>query len=166
MAEEWRPGVIPRKLALVTAEGNRRSDEALLVTAISVENEVKVALLRSGTHVAGTPTPASPGNPPALVSGQLRRSISHTVLKGLAVTTVRIGPAETTRLPYSKKGSRSLTHRVGGAGGTITNGKLGLILETGVRGGHRYPFMKEGFDKGIAGREGQWRVVFSRPWVV
>lgn len=41
------------------------------------ETAVKMALTRY-THSAGTPTPAPAGGPPALVGGQLRRSIHRT----------------------------------------------------------------------------------------
>jgi len=42
-----------------------------------VEREIKINLAKK-THEAGTPTPSEPGEPPALVTGTLRRSIKVT----------------------------------------------------------------------------------------
>lgn len=49
--------------AAVTAMG-------LLMTA-----ETKITLTMHGGHAEGTPTPSPPGSPPAIISGDLRRSI-------------------------------------------------------------------------------------------
>lgn len=46
------------------------------------------------THKAGTPTPSGPGEPPALITGNLRRSISVTgpVAVGPATWAGKVGP--------------------------------------------------------------------------
>lgn len=43
----------------------------------AAETAVKVTLT-SSTHPAGTQTPSAPGQPPSLVSGRLRRSVTRT----------------------------------------------------------------------------------------
>lgn len=43
----------------------------------AAETAVKVTLT-SSTHRPGTPTPSSPGQPPSLVTGRLRRSVNRT----------------------------------------------------------------------------------------
>lgn len=58
-----------------------------------IEAEIKKAL-KQNTHQRGTPTPSQPGQPPALVSGQLRRSVKVEGPSRLApgVYQARIGP--------------------------------------------------------------------------
>ena len=57
------------------------------------ETATKMAL-SAQSHQAGTPTPSSPGQPPALISGTLRRSIHRTptVLLGGGVASTTYGP--------------------------------------------------------------------------
>lgn len=57
-----------------------------------VKNEMQKQL-RLTTHPKGTPTPSAPGEPPALVTGQLRRSIRVQTLKiAPGVYQAKIGP--------------------------------------------------------------------------
>lgn len=55
-------------------EGGRAAANAMAATA---ETAIKEGLSRS-SHAKGTPTPAPPGGPPALVAGNLRRSVTGT----------------------------------------------------------------------------------------
>lgn len=50
--------------------------------------------LTSSSHKKGTPTPSQPGEPPSLVTGQLRRSIrvDHPNRGGEGIWSTRIGP--------------------------------------------------------------------------
>jgi hypothetical protein len=52
------------------------------------------ATLRSSSHPPGTRTPAGPGAPPSLVSGELRRSMKHTppVAVGALSFSTRVYP--------------------------------------------------------------------------
>lgn len=58
-----------------------------------IEAETKKRLT-SSSHPKGTPTPSSPGEPPSLVTGQLRRSIKVQGPTRIALGTyeARIGP--------------------------------------------------------------------------
>lgn len=61
--------------------------------ALEFQRELVDVTLRASSHKAGTPTPAAPGQPPALVSGTLRRSVRTTpaVAAGpRAVASVRV----------------------------------------------------------------------------
>ncbi len=60
--------------ALAAAAAPRAACQALGQTA---ETAVKV-MLTSSTHPEGTPTPSRPGQPPSLVTGTLRRSVTRT----------------------------------------------------------------------------------------
>lgn len=57
----------------------------------AAETAVKVTLT-SSTHPEGTPTPSRPGQPPSLVTGRLRRSVTRTpprvIAPGTALCTV------------------------------------------------------------------------------
>lgn len=67
--------------------------EATATAAHLVEAETKKAL-STYSHPKGTPTPSPPGRPPAVVSGQLRRSIKVQGPTPLGAGTweARIGP--------------------------------------------------------------------------
>ena len=53
--------------------------------ALEFHRELVGVTLKKSSHKAGTPTPAAPGSPPALVSGTLRRSAQ-------VVPAVAVGP--------------------------------------------------------------------------
>lgn len=68
--------------------GDRASDGARAAAdamALGAEREIKKTL-RTSSHAKGTPTPSSPGSPPSLVSGSLRRSVK-------AARPVQVGAA-------------------------------------------------------------------------
>lgn len=58
-----------------------------------LEREIK-ATLNTSSHPRGTPTPSSPGEPPSLVTGTLRRSISvkGPVPLGMGRWESKVGP--------------------------------------------------------------------------
>lgn len=125
---EWRPGVLERVLVGVAADGNVRMGAALAELAQVAETRTKQALtIRS--HPYRTVTPASPGGPPALVSGTLRRSVTHTRVS-VEVTGwfTKVGTGAGFYPPY---GGRRRT----------SSSKYGFYLETGLRNGATYPFL-------------------------
>lgn len=87
-----------RELPLFTgriAAGLQARGAAAAANAMAVEfhRELVNVTLRKSSHPAGTPTPAAPGSPPALVSGTLRRSarVVPAVASGpRAVASVRV----------------------------------------------------------------------------
>lgn len=72
---------------------NRATGTATGHAAHLLEREIKKELSKS-SHSRGTPTPSSPGEPPSLVTGTLRRSISvkgpHPL--GMGRWEAQIGP--------------------------------------------------------------------------
>ena len=79
-----------------------------------------------GEHQRGTQTPASPGSGPAVISGDLRRSITHTPIESISgLLQTRVGPAST---PHSDS--------------SATSGEIGRYLEKDGRGSNRYPFVE------------------------
>lgn len=66
---------------------------ALVAAGHVVEAEIKRQLTTS-SHRKGTPTPSAPGQPPSLVSGSLRRSVSVYGPYGSATSIyVDVGPS-------------------------------------------------------------------------
>ncbi|MEU1800906.1 hypothetical protein [Streptomyces sp. NPDC019937] len=80
-------------LARLTTQFNLASRTATAHASHLVEAAIKEQLSKS-SHRRGTPTPSSPGDPPSLVTGTLRRSITvagpHPL--GMGVWEARIGP--------------------------------------------------------------------------
>lgn len=50
-------------------------------TALAVERDLKLMVVAGGSHAKGTKTPASPGGPPARITGNLQRSVLTSVTK-------------------------------------------------------------------------------------
>lgn len=129
---ELSAGVLRGLFAKVVAEAENQSKQALTATALEVEREAKLNVGKGGAHKYGTPTPASPGGPPALISGTLRRSVTHTPVKpfGLGWET-RVGVAQGVYPPYGKTRTQS--------------SRYGYFLETGLRNGTTYPWLMPAF---------------------
>jgi hypothetical protein len=90
--------------------------------------------LSQSSHAHGTHTPASPGGPPARISGTLRNSVGYTRPK-LAVGgwEVRVGIDPGHTPPYGGH------HRT-------SSDQYGRYLETGLRNGATYPWLKPAFE--------------------
>lgn len=82
------------KEALKTAMGSMRHEARGWVndSLLAVERQTKVNLALK-SHKRGTPTPSLPGEPPALISGALRRSVKISGRGGRkGVYTGSVGP--------------------------------------------------------------------------
>jgi hypothetical protein len=65
---------------------------ALGEVALGLEREAKIMSQSGGSHKAGTPTPATPGGPPAAITGNLTRSIAATpVVAGVGGWQTSVG---------------------------------------------------------------------------
>jgi hypothetical protein len=66
---------------------------ALGFVALALEREVKENWVAAGgSHKRGTPTPATPGGPPAAITGNLGRSIAATpAVKGFSGYVATVG---------------------------------------------------------------------------
>jgi hypothetical protein len=137
VAQELEPGVFAVAFARLSADGVRATGKALTVLAYVVEKQAKINV-STGSHRYGTPTPASPGAGPAVVSGNLRRSVTHErVARDAGGTWVtRVGPARGFFPPYPHRG------RGGGAPKRTSADRYGYFLETGLRNGAKYPWLK------------------------
>jgi hypothetical protein len=153
VAAELRPGMFAKLFAEVAAEGQLRARHALTMAALAVERAAKEEVLKGGTHKYGTKTPATSGGPPALISGTLRRSITHTPLipDGLGWTT-KVGPAAGFYPPYGGKSRTSAS-------------KYGAILEkTGLRNGATYPWLMPAYRRVLPTIAGIHAQLFRGGW--
>lgn len=131
---ELRPGVFTRIFAEIEREGQLKARTFLSQLANAIERQAKVNA-SVGAHQRGTPTPARPGTGPSVISGTLRRSITHTpvIFVGSAWET-KVGTATGFTPPYGR---------------TPAN-RYGLILEKeGLRNGATYPFLVPAYRFGI-----------------
>jgi HK97 gp10 family phage protein len=128
---------LPGILLKTAAKADEKMKNAMNTMADKIVAETKKNL-HTSSHKYGTPTPARVGGPPSLISGDLSRSISKASAKG--GTEVRIGPDS------SPHGSNAVRNRRGTSGGTA-NSKIGLYLETGLKNGAQYPFLRPAYDK-------------------
>jgi hypothetical protein len=117
--------------------GVRNAGKGLTALANVVEKQAKINV-STGSHRYGTPTPARPGAGPAIISGNLRRSITHErVTRGMDGNwTTRVGPAAGFYPPYPYRG------RGGEAPRRTSADKYGAYLESGLRNGAKYPWLK------------------------
>lgn len=123
---ELRPGVFLRLAAEINAAHEAKVRRTLVAIALVAERQAKINA-SSGAHKRGTPTPARPGSGPAVISGTLRRSLTHsTPARTSSGWEVKVGTGVGFTPPYGK---------------TPAN-QYGLILEkTGLRNGATYPFL-------------------------
>ncbi|MDB4872550.1 MAG: hypothetical protein JWL97_3554 [Gemmatimonadales bacterium] len=151
MATELGPGVIRALLAKTVAAAEENTRRALTTTALAVERETKVNLGRGGTHKYGTKTPARPGGPPAIISGTLRRSVTHTpVVRVMTGWETRVGVASGVYPPYGRKKTAS--------------SRYGWHLETGLRNGAKYPFLLPAMHLIVPQVRGINATYFKGPW--
>lgn len=130
---ELRPGLFTELFAEINRDAQVKSRRVVTQLALAIERQAKVNA-SSGAHKRNTPTPARPGSGPAVISGTLRRSITHSpvVFTGGGWET-KVGTGVGFTPPYGR---------------TPAN-RYGLYLETGLRNGSTYPFLKPAFDFGV-----------------
>jgi hypothetical protein len=124
---ELRPGIFSAGFARLDAEGQIRGRLGLEDLAKAVEKQARTNA-SNGKHAYGTPTPASPGTGPAVISGTLRRSVDHSPIgKEPGGWGTKVGPKTGQYAPYNKRTPAD---------------RYGYYLETGLRNGARYPWLK------------------------
>jgi phage gpG-like protein len=132
-----------RALQAVVDANDRATRAATAKGAHLIEAETKKKLTTS-SHKRGTPTPSRPGEPPSLISGQLRRSIKveGPTQLGPATYQAKIGPtAVYGRIQElggecGRRGATTLPARpylAPALSGLITSGRLGDVYSAAWR---------------------------------
>lgn len=125
---ELRPGIFTAGFAKLAVEGDARTRLALEPLAMAVERQAKINA-SNGRHPYGTRTPARPGEGPAVISGTLKRSVGHTPIeKDATGWKTEVGPRLGFTPPYGRNPTPA--------------DKYGYYLETGLRNGATYPWLK------------------------
>jgi hypothetical protein len=132
MAVEATPEVWTAIFAKLAVEGDNRTRIALGPIAQAIEKQAKINA-SSGTHLYGTPTPAWPDSGPAIISGTLRRSITHSPIRaGFGGWMTEVGTGIGLYPTYGR--------------GLVPANKYGYYLEiAGLRNGAKYPFLIPAF---------------------
>jgi hypothetical protein len=129
---ELRPGVFEALFAKIVTEADTRTRMALEPLATAVERQAKINA-SNGRHTYGTPTPARPGEGPAVISGTLKGSVDHSpVTKDATGWMTKVGPRTGETPPYG--------------GGSTQSHQYGYYLETGLKNGATYPWLKPAAD--------------------
>lgn len=134
MAVEVRPGIWTEVFKALEKQAQGKGKELLTSLALALEKQAKTNA-SVGSHKYGTPTPASPGTGPAVISGNLRRSLTHEPVASLGPGhwRTRVGTGVGF---YPSYGSSSRTPA----------NRYGFYLEHGLRNGARYPFLVPAFN--------------------
>ena len=105
---ELRPGMFTKIFAEAWAKAEERDRRALTLVTVAAERQAKINA-SSGSHKLGTRTPAVRGTGPAIISGTLRRAITHTQVErdGLGWRT-KVGMAGGVYAPYNHETPASL----------------------------------------------------------
>lgn len=157
---QLRPGVFDEMFAEVAAEGVKRARTATTLMAQACERQAKINV-SNGSHTVNTPTPAAEGTGPAVISGTLRRSITHMPTVALSSGWMAlVGPAPGFHPPYQKVKRHYKPHPKPPA----DSARYGYYLETGDWG-KVYPWLGPAL-KVIEITAGPviLREIFGAPW--
>ncbi|MFK0222239.1 hypothetical protein ACIQWN_29115 [Streptomyces vinaceus] len=130
---ELRPGMFTALFTEISAAGQLKSKTFLTQLANAIERQAKTNA-SNGAHKRGTPTPASPGAGPAVISGTLRRSLTHSPIVPFGIGwETKVGTALGVSPPY----------------GRTPASQYGKALEQGLRNGATYPFLGPAYRFGM-----------------
>lgn len=122
------PGVPTFIFARLTEGFIAKNVIAIAALADVTVKAIQASARSGGSHALGTPTPASPGGPPAMISGTLANSIGRSpISRGSGGATCQIGMIAGNYPTYRSRKSSS---------------QYAAILElVGCRNGATYPFL-------------------------
>jgi hypothetical protein len=131
-----KPGAFTAVFESLTRQAEAKGPRALTALANVIERQAKINA-STGSHPYGTATPARPGTGPAVISGNLRRALTHSPLRlvGPSIWETRVGTAVGFYPPYGK--SRTPAN------------KYGYYLERSPRYGAPFPFLEPAFRYGV-----------------
>lgn len=127
---ELVPGAFSELFARVATQSQAAARRGLSVTAAAVAHQAQINA-STGVHAYGTPTPAHPGTGPAIISQTLVNSIAYSTPLPQGVDwECRVGPRVGMYPAYR------------GRTGKTPSSKYGGYLETGLRNGATYPWLR------------------------
>ena len=152
MPTELTPGAFTAVFARASVLAQQRSRTGLEATAAAVAHQAQINA-SVGTHAYRTPTPASPGTGPAIISKTLVNSIAFSapMPNGLGWQS-RIGPRSGMYPAYAGRRQKTPSSKYGG------------YLETNLRNGVTYPWLRPAGHIGVIAGPVAFLAAFSSPW--
>lgn len=152
MAAELRPGLFVELFERVAQQAQARAGAALTVTAAAVAHQAQTNA-SVGSHVYGTPTPASPGTGPAIISQTLVNSVAFSPARPAALGwSARVGARSGMYPAY--RGRRQKTQ----------SSDYGRYLENNMRYGPPFPWLVPAGHIGHIAGPVAFRRAFAAPW--
>jgi hypothetical protein len=149
---ELAPGMFTELFAKLGDQVIGKSMMAIEAAATAVKDRAKQSVSQQ-SHPYGTKTPASPGGPPAMISGTLAGSIGQSAVElGFGSLSVKVGMIPGNFPYYSGRTPSSLYAK--------------YLETTGAgRSGVRYPFLADALhDVGKDAATAAFRAAFSGGW--
>ncbi len=152
MATPLEPGVFTKLFAELAVQAEAKATAAITAAAVLVQ-ERAIQSVSARTHTRRSKTPARPGGPPAMVSGTLAKSITHsTAVSESGGIQIKVGMSSALTAPYSKTRA-SLVAKY-------------LEIDGAGKSRVKYPFLGPAFEQTAhAAMETTFRAVFSTGWV-
>lgn len=150
---ELAPGVFAAIFEKVAVQAQARTAAGLALTAAAVAKQAQHNA-SVGTHAYRTPTPASPGTGPAIISKTLVNSVAFsTPRRSTLGWSTRVGPRIGMYPAYNGKRQKTPSSKYGG------------YLERHMRNGVTYPWLLPA--KNIVPVAGvvAFRKAFGAPWL-
>lgn len=153
MPTELVPGVFAAVFGRAAVLAQARTAAGLAATAAAVAHQAQTNA-STGSHAYGTSTPAYPGTGPATISKTLVNSIAFSLPRPLGLGwSCRVGPRIGMYPAYD------------GRRGTTDSAEYGRYLETGLRNGTRYPWLRPAGHIGSHAAVVAFQRTFSLPWL-
>lgn len=154
MAVELRAGVFTTIFAKAAMQAQTRTGEGLAATAEAIARQARINA-STGSHAYGTRTPAHPGGGPATISRTLVNSIAFSPPMPQGVDWVcRVGARSGMYPPYSARWKSK-----------TPSSRYGYYLETGVRHGVTYPWLRPATHIAVVTAPVLFQRVFALSWV-
>jgi hypothetical protein len=150
VTKELVPGIMTATFGKLAAKSRATGAAAITSLALAVERRAKEDLAKN-THPYKPwgGTTASQGGPPALVSGTLRRSVTHSRAEATATGwEIRVGVAAGFYPPYPKNGRKT------------PSSEYGRYLEEDLG----YPWLVPAFEAVTSSGAGQIGRFFAADW--
>lgn len=153
MPAELTPGVFAAVFGRAAVLAQARTAAGLAATAAAIAHQAQTNA-STGSHTYGTSTPARPGTGPAVISRTLVNSVAFSPPRPAGLSwSCRIGPRTGMYPAYN------------GRRGTTASSEYGRYLETGLRNGATYPWLRPASHIGSHAAVVAFLRTFSLPWM-
>lgn len=147
------PGVFTAMFEKMAVQVHARTAAGLTLTAAAVARQAQTNA-SVGTHAYRTPTPASPGHGPSIISKTLVNSVAFSTPRRISVGwSARVGPRDGMFPAYNGKRQKTPSSKYGG------------FLEKRLRNGTSYPWLLPAKNIVPVAAVVAFRQTFAAPWL-